>query len=195
MLGRTVRRCQSVCAPVPRQDRLAGQEPATVFRSRNRFFSLLCLKEARCSDAYRFSKDRNDLWFHLRRKAFRTPRRSGPADDPFHEGVLPLLKVWQNWVSDSLRVEHSNTLNLRTLLCCYGIAREWVELAKEDKAHVVRGMVEKITAFLQESWGLPENEVMSSLLNVDLFARRFASIHASSYMNKEWASVPYVVRQ
>jgi len=111
------------------------------------------------------------------------------------EGVLPLLHVWQRWVSDSLRVEHSNTLNLRTLLCCYGIAREWVELAKEDKAHVVRGMVEKITAFLQESWGLPENEVMSSLLNVDLFARRFASIHASSYMNKEWASVPYVVRQ
>jgi hypothetical protein len=99
-----------------------------------------------------------------------------------------LRTLWQRWLDESLKIRHHNTLALRTLLRCYQIAQESKAEAKPDKRHLPEQTLELLAAYLQEVWGVGEQEAQEAG-NIDMFVKQKATIIFNGYVNREWVSV------
>jgi hypothetical protein len=106
---------------------------------------------------------------------------------------VELIKLWNEWLDKSLKVRHDNTLRLRTLLRCYGIAREAMEAAPEGKKHIAEEVMDLLLAYLDTVWSMPKQQVMDAQVNVDDAAKKKAGIIASGYMDAEWCASTYRV--
>lgn len=117
------------------------------------------------------------------------------CQDKRNNDAKQLLRVWQKWQMDTGEIHHQNYMNLRTLLRCYGIAKESLQLAKEDKKYKAQDMLDLLTAYLNEVWDMTEAQIEEAQANVDTAARRKASIITAGYMNKEWLKPTYKVTE
>jgi hypothetical protein len=104
-----------------------------------------------------------------------------------------LIKSWNQWLSNSIKVRHDNTLRLRTLLRCYGIAQEAMEAAPDDKKHIAEETIDLLLAYLDTVWSMSEQLVIEAQANVDDAAKKKVCIVANGYMDSEWCQPTYMV--